>query len=107
MIFQDYLVHKMEEGERVEMDDGYVGSSPRYVKCPKCIGNLPERREMQQRVRSRHETVNRRFKQFAILRQEFRHDITLHACVFVSIAVLTQISIENGDKLFSINEYGN
>jgi hypothetical protein len=25
----------LEEGERVEADDGYVGEAPRHVKCPK------------------------------------------------------------------------
>ena len=34
-IFRAALVSELEEGERVEANDGYVGEAPRYVKCPK------------------------------------------------------------------------
>lgn len=95
----------LDENERVEADDGYIGSAPQYVKCPGSVANLAHREEMQQRVRNRHETVNRRFKQFRILKEVFRHDPRLHWCVFTAIAVLTQISIENGDELFDIDNY--
>lgn len=107
MIFQNLLAQMLDHNERVEADDGYIGSAPQYVKCPGNIANEEERRELQQRVRNRHETVNsnRRFKQFQILKQVFRHDPTLHHVVFTAIAVLTQISIENGDKLFDIDNY--
>ena len=66
---------------------------------------VDQREELQQRVRNRHETVNRRFKQFQVLKQMFRHDIVLHQSVFIAVAVLTQISIENGDELFEIDNY--
>ncbi len=58
MIFQDGLVHILEEGERCEMDDGYQGSAPMYAKCHGVIEADPEKAEMQQRVRNRQETVN-------------------------------------------------
>ena len=43
MIFGDALVSELEEGERVEADDGYRGHAPEYVRCPSCIANPPER----------------------------------------------------------------
>jgi hypothetical protein len=51
------------------------------------------------------ETVNKRMKQFGALLQVFRHDPRKHAIVFESVAVLTQLSIENGNPLFEINGY--
>lgn len=51
---------------------------------------------------SRHETVNRRMKQFQALKQVFRHNITKHPMVFYAVANLTQLMIENGEPLFKI-----
>ena len=58
---------------------------------------------MQSRVRSRQETVNKRFKQWEILVQVYRHDITMHGYVFRAIAVITQLAIENGEPLFPVD----
>ena len=58
---------------------------------------------MQARVRSRHETVNKRMKQFGCLRQPFRHhDFAKHSSCFRAVAVLTQVAIEFGETLFEV-----
>ena len=82
------------------MDDGYAAEAPLRVKCPASIAEPVERAAMTQRVRSRHETVNKRFKQWGILRQVFRHDLANHRNVFAASCVVTQLAIENGDPLF-------
>ena len=87
--------------ERVEADDGYIGEAPLHVKCPKSFTNPQETEFMQQRVRNRQETVNNRFKNWGVLRQRFRHDITEHGDCFRAVVVLTQLAINNGEKLFS------
>ena len=52
---------------------------------------------------ARHETVNRRFKQWKILGGErFRHPEELHGDVFNAIAVITQIEIENGAHIWEV-----
>ena len=102
MIFGDALVSELEEGERVEADDGYVGEAPAKVKCPKSFVNPVENEGMQSRVRSRHETVNKRFKQWGILNQIYRHNLDNHAYVFRAVVVLTQLSMENGEPLFPV-----
>lgn len=53
-------------------------------------------------IMSRHETVNKRMKQYKILRETFRNAIEKHPMVFHSIANLTQLAIENGEPLFSV-----
>ena len=91
------------EGERVEADDGYVGEAPQYIKCPKSFTNDNTKRALQSRVRSRHETVNKRMKQFNCLKNQFRHhDIAKHSSCFRAVAVLTQLAIEFGEPLFEV-----
>ena len=101
-IFNKTLRHWLEPGERVEADNGYVGCADK-VKCPDnpCnpVGNLG----MQGRVRSRHETLNGRFKVWGILREEYRHDIERHGEVFRAIAIITQLAIDNRSPLFQVN----
>ena len=90
----------MEDGERVEAGDGYLGEHSRHVKCPGGFCNPPETEFMQKRVRNRHETVNRRFKKFEALKQRWRHDLGQQENVVRMAAVLTQVSISKGEPLF-------
>ena len=47
------------QNERAEVDDGYIGEAPQYVQCPKSFTIPSEGLQMQQRVHSLHETVNK------------------------------------------------
>ena len=49
-IFQDSLLSHLEPNKHVEVDDGYIGEQPRYIKCPKGFANLHEAEHMQQHV---------------------------------------------------------
>jgi hypothetical protein len=101
-IFRSCLAHWLDPSERVEADDGYIGEAPQRVKCPGSAANPTENQAMQSRVRSRHETLNGRLKNWEILKQVFRHDILEHGNVFRAIAVITQLSIQNGEPLFEV-----
>jgi hypothetical protein len=79
--------------ERVEADDRYLGEAPLKVRCPKCITVPEERKAMMSNVRNRQETINKRFKEWAIFDQQFHHDLKLHHDLFAAIAVLGQIAI--------------
>jgi hypothetical protein len=94
----------LPHGERVEADDGCFGDAPVFVRCPKSIGEHdPTRESMQALVRWRHETVNKRFKQWKILEDVFRGDISKHGYAFRVVAIITQLAIENGEPLFSVD----
>ena len=67
MIFKDALVSMLEYGKRCETDGGYRGSAPEFVKCPKGVWGESGKWAVQQRVRSRQETVNKRLKNWGIL----------------------------------------
>ena len=102
-IFRNALLSKLGNGERVEADDGYIGGAPMHIKCPKSIAHKEESDRMQSLVHRRHETINNRFKQWQILKQVHRNDISHHGRVFHCIAILTQLAIENGEPLFSVD----
>lgn len=96
-IFRDGLKQLLAlTSERCEADGGYRGE-PGYVNLPAAFNaSLDDKQD----VRSRHETCNKRFKQFEILHRVFRHHTDYHEIVFPAVAVLTQLSIENGSPLY-------
>ncbi len=90
-IFDSVLVHCLEQGERVEADNGYVGR-PDKIKCPKNDCNPAENRVMQGIVRSHHETFNGWLKAWGILGNVYRHDIREHGTVFHACAACSKWS---------------
>jgi hypothetical protein len=56
---------------------------------------------MQQKVRSRQETVNKRLKDWAVLVTPYHHDLKLHQTVFAAVIALLQLSFEY-QLLFSV-----
>ena len=102
-IFRNALLSELGDGERVEADDGYRGEAPRYVKCPKSIGSVELTATMEAFVRRRQETVNKRFKQWGILKQVYRGDTAKHGQPFRVCAIVTQLAIENGEPLFQVD----
>ncbi len=101
--FCNGLAHWLDEHEQVEADNGYIGEAPQKVKFPGCTSNPTENQEMQNRVQSRHKSLNRRLKNWEILKSMYRHDIMEHGNVFWAIAVITQISINTGKQLFEVD----
>ena len=85
--------------EKVEADKGYRGEE-HYVNTPPVVDG-----EMAQRVRSRHETVNKRFKQWKCLKDVFQHNLAKHHDMFTAVAVVTQLAMENGEPLFNVEYY--
>jgi hypothetical protein len=92
-------LHQLEDGERVEADDGLRGMSPQFAKCP---SSLAECEAMQQKVRSRHETGNKRFKQWKLLKSIYKGKIEHHGSYFQIAAIVTQLNINYGERLFDV-----
>jgi hypothetical protein len=57
---------------------------------------------MQQRARNGQETVNKRFKDWGLLRKVYRHEISSHGLAFRAIAVITQLAINGGRRYLSV-----
>jgi hypothetical protein len=100
-IFNKVLRHFLDLGEQVKANEGYVGC-PNKIKCPQSVGNQEEKQAMQGRMRARHKMLNGRLKKGGILSQVYHHDIMRHGNVFRACAVVTQLTIENGEPLFEV-----
>jgi hypothetical protein len=88
----------------MEADNGYVGHTDK-IKCPDNTCNPEENLVMQAPLRFQHQTLNGRLKNWGIFAQVYRHNIIAHGTVFHACAVVTQLSIANGESLFEV-EYG-
>ncbi len=97
------LAHWLDEHERVEADNGYIGEAPQKVKCLGCMLNPTKNQAMQNWVRSRHKSLNGQLKNWAILTSLYHHGLMEHGNVFGVNAVITQISINVGEKLFEVD----
>ncbi len=97
-IFRVGLKTKLIPRERVEANGGYRGDI--CVSDPDDSANMRES-WMKSAARARHETVNRRFKQFECMKS-FRHDKNLHVHFFDAVATITQISFENGEPPYGV-----
>ncbi len=85
------------------MDHGYIGKAPQKVKCPGCASNLTKNQVMQDRVWSRHESLNGQLKNWEILKSIYGHGIMEHGNVFWAIAVIMQISINTNEHLLGVD----
>ena len=97
-IFRVALKKKLVPRERVEADGGYRGDI--RISDPEDAANMQESC-MKSAARSRHETINRRFKQFDCMKN-FRHDKDIHVNLFEAVATITQIGFENGEPPYGV-----
>lgn len=94
------LLGALDHDEFAVADSGYRGE-PHDIRTPE-VGTENEK-AMQDIARARHETVNSRLKIFNVLgAQYFRHDIAFHSSCFRAVAVITQLSFENGSPPFQV-----
>jgi len=90
----------LEDGERLEADNGYMGECP--CKCPNGVSRRKDRMKMNQQQRNRSKTINYRFKNWGCMKQGFRHSVSKHRVTFQCVAILTQLAIEHGEEMFPI-----
>ena len=94
------LLHKrLCKGEYYFADNGY-----RDVCGPAVLKEDLNQDEMgpYMRIRMRHETINKRFKEWGIFRQRYHHSELCHGSVFKALAVLIQLDIEDGCNIWNI-----
>ncbi|CAJ1932133.1 unnamed protein product [Cylindrotheca closterium] len=99
-IFRNHLVDRLQKGEMAEADLGYRGE-PRKIRLP-CDWQTEVEKGLKTRARSKQETVNKRFKNWGILKQQYRHPLRDHQVVFRAIVVMTQLDIELGASLYKM-----
>ena len=89
------LVHMFEGDERAVADKGYRGW-PEYFDVPWEHLDSAEAKSRKALARARHECTNRKFKEWKVLKEVFRHDLALHAKVFTAVANIVQVKIVEG-----------
>ena len=104
MIFRDGLRDMLDNGERVEADDGNLADCPDFCRCPGGLTSLRAQRRMRGRLRMRHEAINQRMKTFKCLEHRFRHGIEKHSACFRAIAVVTQLGLNGGEGFMDMRE---
>lgn len=98
-IFRHSLKDLLGRGERVVADREYEGEHQIYTSD---FPRSAEHGKSMSRARARHETINRCLKKWKSLKHSFRHSRNKHGIVFQSVAVLTQVKIENGRPPFQV-----
>lgn len=94
--FNNGIKQYLDINENVISDKGY--SSSACVTEHSINGNT----KFLKRILARHETVNKRIKQFKVVSNKFRHNKRLHSVCFHSAAQLTQKMIETSDPIFPL-----
>ena len=101
-IFNKALVNKLAPGKKVEADKGYRGNA----KCvTPCDYRIKSRIKKASTIRSCHESVNGRLKNFNCLKQVFCHGVDNHKSVFEAVVVLVQLSVAFGGENLWETEY--
>ena len=80
-------------------DKGYVGDEKVSIKNQ---FDSDEVKLFKRKARARHEELNGRSKEFAILSERFRHSIAKHQIAFEAVCVVVQYTMENGRPLNQI-----
>ena len=88
-IARNDIVYLIDEEEKILADGGYSDGN-QFFEVPH-KGERSEDQRMKARARARHETVNRRFKMWNILKSIFRHDIGKHGKVMMAIVNITHM----------------
>lgn len=97
-IFRQGLHHHLPEGYLAIVDKGYSGRK----FAPISELDSQEVIFFKKRVLSRHETVNKRIKDFSVTSTKFRHGVAYHDACFHAVATICQYSIETDEPLFDL-----
>ena len=95
------LKWKIPEGKMVIADRGYRGEANNELCTPNTFDEAKVKL-FKRRARARHESVNKKIKDFDILEHRFRHSVTKHQRVFEAVVVIVQMDMDNGLQLFTI-----
>ena len=91
----------LNEGEKVEMDEGYSGDF--YTRTPSDFEGNQDWKIMKGRAMAHHETINGLFKHFNVLNSTYHGDRDKHYLIFHAIACIIQNEISNGHLSHEVN----
>ena len=92
-IARNEIIFNLDHGEKILADGGYADNGE-FFETPTGLNNPDQR--MKALARARHETVNRRFKQWNSLGKVFRHGVEKHCNVFLAVVNITHMQMATG-----------
>ena len=101
-ISREKLVYRLRRGEKVIADRGYRGSHWHMVPDDSHVTRNKRLERMKGIARARHETVNKRFKEYGCLKNKWRHERSKHHIVMGACANMTQLKIQKGKSTFPV-----
>jgi hypothetical protein len=99
-IFRGELKDKVPDGKFVIGDKGYRGEADK-VMTPNAH-DFKAVRDFKGRARARHESFNKRMKNYKVMDNRFIHGEDLHKVCFDAVLVLSQYQMDMGEPLFDI-----
>lgn len=97
-VFNSALRQKMHPSKLAIVDKGYAKKSRQL--CKPTSRDSDALRKFKSRARARHESFNKRIKDFNCLKHKFRHGFHKHQHCFEAVCVICQYCLENGSPLF-------
>ena len=88
-IFRNRIKEALLEDEFVIADRGYFDTS-----CIQPPGEEHAKHETYLGIEPRHNVINKRVKQFAVLVQKFRHSVSYHGTCFLVSSIIAAIALE-------------
>lgn len=89
-IARNDIIYMLDQGEMILADGGYADDNQFFVIPDNgARGTVVER--MKSKARARHETINRRFKQWNVLSRVFRNSVEKHGTVFMAVVNITHM----------------
>jgi DDE superfamily endonuclease len=79
----------IQEGKKVIADNGYQSKDEINLSTPNPFDSNAVK-QYKTRARARHESFNKRIKDFGILSERFRHGFNKHKIAFESVCVIVQ-----------------
>jgi hypothetical protein len=89
-------------GKKVIADKGYCSKDFEHILSTPSSYDVKAVSEFKGRARARQETFNARLKNFGILDQRFRQELTKHVSAFEAVAVICQYQMEYGSPLMDV-----
>jgi hypothetical protein len=94
------LIHFLYENEYYIADGGYRDGN-QWSVTP--TGTRSYRDRQMAVIRSRHETINSRLKQWSILAVMFRHSLEKHSKAFRAVANIVQLGLQTDRPAFQVH----
>ena len=95
-------LEKIPIGKLAIVDRGYINQRNKDKLSWPNLYDSPEVNNFKSRVRLRHETFNRRLKDFNMLSERFQHNLDKHKAAFEAIVVIVQYQMDNGSPIFDV-----